>query len=205
MTTLLEVAMRWMLVVSMWIAMGCGPKVVSVEVTPATVALSTQKPERSLVASAKDKDGNEVPEQSIVFESTTPDIVSTTPTGKLKAKASGVGKIAVTVVGVEGVRAEVPVTVELVRSLRLGSPVEVLRVGESRPMTVAFLNDRGERITPKEATPVWKSSQPATATVDGGIIKGVAVGIATVEVSYLGMIASVTVTVNPPAEQVSTP
>jgi uncharacterized protein YjdB len=194
--------MQWMLMVLVVAVLGCGPKVTTLDVTPTTVLLTTQKPDRALVASAKDKDGNEVAEQSYAFSSASPEVVTCTPDGKLRAKSSGSGKIMVTVNGVEGVQAEVLVTVELVRSLRLGSPVEVMRVGESRPMIVAFLNDRGERVTPKDAAPTWKSSQPTIALVDGGQLKALAAGITTIEVSHLGMSATVSVTVNPALEAV---
>jgi hypothetical protein len=185
------------LVIALLVAAGCQPKVAAIEVTPTTVALTTQKPDRTLVAKALDADGQEVPEQKLVFTSDAPNVVDCSQ-GKLRGRASGAAKVTVTVEGVDGVQAIVPVTVELVRNVRLGAPVEVLRVGESRTLMASFVDDKGSVVQPKDAKLEWKSAQPGVATVTDGVLQGVAAGMTTVAARYLSMEATVSVTVNPP-------
>lgn len=77
-------------------------------------------------------------------------------------------------------------------SLTLSAGTLSIAVGETSMLSITVLP-----ITAAEGVPEWATSNATVATVNGGIVKGIAPGKATIMVSMSGKSASCAVTVTP--------
>lgn len=175
---------------------GCPAKVATVDVTPPKFTLRGENEQKSLVATPKDEDGEEVEGKQVTWTSSDSGIAVVDSTGKVKPAGSGTATITAKADEATGTAT---VTVQLLKGVRLEAPAIVIKVGTPRPaLKVAFSNEKGEMIDIKDSKVEWKTADPNVATVGpDGVINGVNPGSTSITAKVEGLSADVAVTVNP--------
>jgi len=185
---------------------GCTPKPASVNVSPASAALSESGAKATLSADVLDKDGKAIDKSPVAWSSSNPAVASV-DNGTVTAVKSGKATItaaAGTVTGSAEVTVSIPAKIEV-------NPAEVaLQVaaaeapadGSTPPpasATIAALvkDDADQAVTGAQVS--YASGDPAIAVVDAaGLVSAVAAGETTVTVTSGSLSASVKVTVTAP-------
>lgn len=194
--------MRFVLPLSLFVvvAAGCPAKVATVEVAPAKVELKADSESKKLTATAKDKDGVAIEEERpVTWKSADPAVATVDAAGLVKPAGSGTTTVTATI---EEQSASANVSVTLIKRMQLPSPaMVVVATVASEPLTVNFMNERGEPVAVKDAKVTWKTADPAIATVsDTGVVTGVAAGSTLLTAESKELKAEMTVTVNPAPE-----
>lgn len=180
----------------------CGPKVASIELSPAPVELDRKGQSATLVATPKDAAGRPVPELQVRFAVADPDVASVAAVDALSAKVTALRTGATEITATfEKVRASVPVRVTLPASISLApARVELAGLGQAAPVTARLLDEKGQEM---KVAFTWESGDPAIARVKDGEITAVGPGETTVTVRAAGQSAQVKVAVRlPPAAAV---
>ncbi|MBA3671342.1 MAG: Ig-like domain-containing protein [Gemmatimonadaceae bacterium] len=169
----------------------------SIIASPSSITLERGE-DRSLQVSVLSASGSLIPDAPARFASSEWKIASVSATGIVRAQSAGTAAITVTS---GAARAVVAVTVTdpyglTPTSIYADTTVIALGPGDSTRVVLAVLNKWNELIT----SPIvaWTSSSPTVATVSAsGIVRGVAVGTATVTATAGGLSRSFAVMVRP--------
>ena len=176
----------------------CTPKVATVEVTPKDITIKNEADNKTVTATAKDKDGVaiELGDKKAAWTSSDPAVAVVDAEGKVKPAGSGKAVITAKIDEASGTGT---VTVMLLKGIKLESPAVVVKVGMPHPpLKMAFTNEKGEIIDMKDAKVDWKTADPNIATVGpDGTISGVSPGSTTLTCKVDVLSADVAVTVNP--------
>lgn len=193
------------LVVASILLGGCQAKVAAVEVSPAKLSFSAAAEGKTLIVSLKDADGNPIEDpRPIAWTSADPKVAQVDDKGNVKAAGTGNTTVTATV---EEQSATAAIEVVILKQIQLQGIALVLVAGtSSEPISMNFLNERGEPLTPDFEKrpawkPVWKSGDPAVATVtDAGVVTAVAAGTTVITATVGDLKSELTLTVNPPPE-----
>lgn len=159
------------------LSVACGDKVETVEVKPnkISIVLPFDKPEVTLTASPKTKEGKDVEGQQVAWKSSD-DKVAAVAAGKVTAKGPGSAKIEAAVGEKKG---EATIEVKKVSAIKFkeGNEQQTLKVGDSLSLTATFADDKGADVVVAKAPAIeWASADATIATVENGAIKAVKEG-----------------------------
>ncbi len=132
---------------------------------------------------------------AIVWTSSASDIIEVNAIGEITAKRSGT--VSIIAISTTGTRLEIPVTaVYDPDRISFRTRKRVIQIGETYTQTAEIRDPNGIR---NDLTPVYTSSNPAIATVDGaGTVTGVSPGVVTITATIQNLTASYEVTVATP-------
>jgi uncharacterized protein YjdB len=167
--------------------------VASVVVSPVTAVVLVGATVQ-LTATPKDASGNVLTGRSVTWASSAPAVATVSVTGLV----TGVAASAVTITATsEGMTGSAAVTVNLVpvASVSLSPASAIIQVGQTVQLTATPLDANGVPLTGRPIT--WASSAPAVAPVGGGLVSGIATGLATITATSGGASGSAAITVNP--------
>ena len=167
----------------------------SVEVSPATAALTPLGATVQLAAAALDANGHAVAGAAYSWESSDAAVATVSSSGLVTAAGNGQARITASAGEATG---SAVVTVMPSAAAVVVSPVaETVAVGDTLRLTAQASDANGHAIADAEL--VWESSDPAVATVDGsGLVTGVAEGAATVTASSGDAYGTARITVENP-------
>lgn len=172
---------------------GCENQVSSLEVSPKRLEITHAQDTPLLSVVALDKNGNELEEVQVIWESSNPDVVVVDKAGAVSVKGSGRATVTVRL---DDLRQEVPVKVDLCSSVKAESPRVALLVGDEAIPVVQALNEKG---APMECPLTWRVKDRAVASVDPmGRVKGISQGETVVTAACGGQTATVKVNVMAP-------
>jgi hypothetical protein len=167
----------------------CDVEVVTAEVTgvvvaPATVSIALGRTQE-LTATATLDDGTSVDvTTSVTWSSTDEGVVTVTAGGVIEGVAEGEADVEATLAGYTG-RAEITVTPPEVDTIELVPATLEVAVGRSATMEAFGTLTDGSGPVDITAQTIWESDTPSVARIDGaGLISGVALGSATVTVTF---------------------
>jgi uncharacterized protein YjdB len=185
-----------------------GSAQITVAQTAASLAISPGAPtlyaigeSLQLSASAKDANGNPIPECAVTWASLSPSVATVSASGVVTSKAVGEAQISAAC-GNASTTVRLAVT-QIVASVAVAPSAVSVTVGATAPLNASAADAKGVAIG--GSTFSWTSSNPSIATVDAsGAVKGVAVGSATVTATSGEKSASASVTVeNAPVASIS--
>jgi len=184
---------------------GCPAKVATVEVTPKKMSFDSEVTPKKLILSVRDEEGQDIEKPPVAtWASKDPAVATVDANGSVKAVGSGTTTITATV---STFSATAEVEVVLLKRLQLQNPVAVIKVGTpGEAQNINYVNERGEAFeVDVEKHPgwkvVWKTTNPAVATVDDkGVLTAVAAGTTTLVATVDTLSEEMTVTVNPAPE-----
>jgi len=167
----------------------------SVSITPptTTVRVGSQIPLRALV---QDPGGKTIPGTDVFWSVQNPGIATVSTAGVVTGVALGSTQVAASVNGKSGI-ATITVSPAAVATVTVTPSPLPMSVGQTTPLAATVKDQNGTVVTNRVVT--WTSSNPAVATVAGGVVTGVASGTATITATSEGKsgTASVTVTRTP--------
>ncbi len=178
--------------------------VASVTVSPAASSL-TVGATAQLTAAPKDAGGAPLAGRSVLWGSGTPAVATVSGTGLVTAVAPGTAIVTATSEGVRGT-ASITVSVVPVSSVVVTPTSVSLDIGATRTIVATARDAGGNSLAGRPAN--WSTTAPAVATVSGaGVVTGIGVGTARIEVTIEGRsaISTVTVTAAPVASVVVSP
>ncbi|WP_050725372.1 Ig-like domain-containing protein [Vulgatibacter incomptus] len=174
--------------------------VVRVAVTPAAPTVKENK-SIQLTARAYDEGDREVTGKAVTWASSDHGIALVSSAGRVTGVHAGTTTITATI---DGVEAEVDVVVnqaDVSAVYILGGPY-TLRVGDVVTLQVQVVDDTGTVLQGRTVT--WSSADPDLVSVDSnGTATALSHGIATISAAVGGRMGQTTVTVTPPAPEVS--
>jgi hypothetical protein len=154
---------------------GCGREVSLIDVSPKQLDIKSTEDVPTLTVRILDRDGNEVEDVPLIWESSNPEVVTVDDTVALSVKGSGRATVTVKL---DELRQEVAVKVDLCALVKAESPQMELLVGTVANPVVQSLNEKG---APMECPLTWSVTDEAIASVDErGNIKGISRGEAVV-------------------------
>ena len=176
---------------------GSGGGVVTVEVVPSTVTLSTGGT-RLFEARAYDGSGERVQGVTATWSSTNDGVVQVDGSGFVTAVEAGAASIRATINGRTGTAAVLVVDGQVpdpsISTVTVTPSTSSLSVGQTSSLTATARTSSGSAIEGVSFS--WSSADPSVATVDGsGQVTAVAAGTATILASAGGQIGSAQVTV----------
>jgi trimeric autotransporter adhesin len=145
-----------------------------------------------LSATVRDANGNIVTDRLVTWSSSNTTQAVVSATGIVTGVAPGSVIITATSEGKSGTTT-VSVTQLPVGSVTLSPPSVSVRIGKTAPLTATVKDSLGNVVTNRPIT--WSSSNNAIATVNGGVVTGVAVGTATITATSEGKSGTATVNV----------
>ena len=152
----------------------------SVEVSPSVYELTALGQTVQLTAEAFDENGHAVAGAEFSWESSDAAVATVDAGGLVTAVAEGVATITASAGEASG-SAVVPV-MQPVASVQVSPSAETIGLGSTLQLTAEAFDENGEAVAGVEFS--WESSDAAVATVDaGGLVTGVAVGVATITAS----------------------
>jgi uncharacterized protein YjdB len=169
------------------------PAVTSVVVSPSTASLVVGGTQQ-FGATAFDQNGSAMSGQGVNWSSSNTVVASVSSSGLATAAAAGTATINATASGVSG-NATVTVTPPVVSRVTLTPANVTISVGAQTTVVATAFDAQNVVISGRTAT--FATSNAAVATVtQGGVVNGVAPGVATMTVTIDGVAASSNVTVN---------
>ena len=169
--------------------------VVSIEITPNAFNPTALGVTRQFTAVAKNEFGNVIANKAIRWTSSTASVLTINDaTGLAIVNGNGVADITAVV---DGVSASIPVAVQqaVAAVVVAPSPTTMSSVGDTRQFSATVRDSNGVTISGKAVE--WKSSTPATASVDGtGLAAALANGTTTIDASVDGVAGSAVLTVD---------
>lgn len=169
------------------------PVVTSVVVSPSTASLVVGGTQQ-FGATAFDQNGSAMSGQGVNWSSSNTVVASVSSSGLATAAAAGTATINATASGVSG-NATVTVTPPVVSRVTLTPANVTISVGAQTTVVATAFDAQNVVISGRTAT--FATSNAAVATVtQGGVVNGVAPGVATMTVTIDGVAASSNVTVN---------
>jgi len=166
---------------------------VSITPTTTTVRVGSQIPLQALV---QDPGGRTIPGTDVFWSVQNPGIATVSTAGVVTGVALGSTQVAASVNGKSGI-ATITVSPAAVATVTVTPSPLPMSVGQTTPLAATVKDQNGTVVTNRVVT--WTSSNPAVATVAGGVVTGVASGTATITATSEGKsgTASVTVTRTP--------
>jgi uncharacterized protein YjdB len=173
----------------------CGPKVQSVEVSPAEATLEAKGAKMQFSATPKDDKGNAIAGQTIKWYSTDPAVLAVDASGNAEALKSGSAMAHAEVKGVTGMA---DVEVRIPGALKV-EPVSlnIIGIGTVGELQAVATDDAGRAIPQPQA--IWSIDNPAVARLENGRVTATGVGEATVTAAFGGLSASTKILVALPA------
>ena len=154
--------------------------VASVEVSPSVYELTALGQTVQLTAEAFDENGHAVAGAEFSWESSDAAVATVDAGGLVTAVAEGVATITASAGEASG-SAVVPV-MQPVASVQVSPSAETIGLGSTLQLTAEAFDENGEAVAGVEFS--WESSDAAVAAVDaGGLVTGVAEGVATITAS----------------------
>ena len=173
--------------------------VASVEVSPSVYELTALGQTVQLTAEAFDENGHAVAGAEFSWESSDAAVATVDAGGLVTAVAKGVATITASAGSASG-SAVVTVT-QSVESVVVSPSAETIELGSTLQLTAEVFDESGHAVAEVEFA--WETSDATVATVDaGGLVTGVAVGVATITASAGELAGSVVVTVMQPVASV---
>jgi uncharacterized protein YjdB len=171
----------------------------------ATVALSasssslTVGQSQSISVTLKDAQGNVLSGRTIAWSSSSPSVLSVSPSGQVQALASGSATVTATSEGKSGTisMTVAAAPVAPVSSVTVSGSASSILVGGTASVTATPKDATGHALTGK--TVIWSSSAPNVASVSSGVVTGVAAGTAVINATVDGVVGSMPMTVTSPA------
>ncbi|MCC6746458.1 MAG: Ig-like domain-containing protein [Deltaproteobacteria bacterium] len=169
----------------------CAAKPSSIEVTPDQPVLGGRGGRVQAKATVKDKEGNVMPAQAVVYRSLNPTLFAVDDKGQMEALRSGSGKL---LVQAGEVTKEVPVVVQIPKRVEIDPEAPVLMVGVRRAFKATVLNDQDQAMFGGGIR--WASSDPSVASIDDkGTVKTVKEGEVTITAEAAGVKGTTKLTV----------
>ena len=154
--------------------------VASVEVSPSVYELTALGQTVQLTAEAFDENGHAVAGAEFSWESSDAAVATVDAGGLVTAVAEGVATITASAGEASG--SAVVTVMQPVASVQVSPSAETIGLGSTLQLTAEAFDENGEAVAGVEFS--WESSDAAVATVDaGGLVTGVAVGVATITAS----------------------
>ncbi len=172
------------------------PVVTKLEVTPekSEVALGRST---TFTVMAMFSDGSTVDvtnNPDVTWESAA-EAIATVTEGTVQSVAEGETSISATYQGVD-ISAELIVVAAIMTKFDIDQKNEVIIVGRSQALTATAVMSDGQTVDVSDKPEVtWVSDNEGIATVDKGVVQGVAMGITTIRATYEGVRVAVDVTV----------
>ncbi len=167
--------------------------VASVLINPVT-AVALVGTTVQLAATLLDSAGNVLSGRSLTWASSDPSVATVSPAGLVTGLAPGAATITGTSEGKTG-SAAVTVNPVPVAAVSVSPTSVAIWVGQVVQLTAAPLDANGDALS--DRTVKWVSSDPAVAVVSpGGLVTGLAVGVATVTATSEGKTGSAAITVS---------
>ena len=157
-----------------------------------------------LTAIAKDSAGGVLTGRAVGWASSDPAVATVSVTGLVTAVALGNATITASSEGKSGTAA-VTIAPVPVGSVTVAPPSATVRMSQTATLTATVKDSVGTVVTNRPVA--WSSSNPAIATVNAGVVTGVAVGTATISATSEGKsgTATINVTLMPVATVVVSP
>jgi serine/threonine-protein kinase len=149
----------------------------------------------TLSAVLRDGSGKRLEDRTITWTSSS-SAVSVSPNGQVLAVGPGTAMVTASSEG-RSASATITVSAVPVASLTLSSPPNELGVGDSVRLTAMARDGKGGALANRQTT--WESSDPAVASVAGGLVVGRGAGTATISATSEGKSASAKIRVTGPA------
>ena len=154
--------------------------VASVEVSPSVYELTALGETVQLTAEAFDENGHAVAGAEFSWESSDAAVATVDAGGLVTAVAEGVATITASAGEASG--SAVVTVMQPVASVEVSPSAETIGLGSTLQLTAEAFDENGEAVAGVEFS--WESSDAAVAAVDaGGLVTGVAVGVATITAS----------------------
>jgi len=172
--------------------------VTTTNVAVGSVAVQPQDPSLvvgssvQLAAIVRDANGDVVTDRAVTWSSSNSAIAAITPSGVVTGIALGSTTITATSEGKSGTTLLTVIAVP-VGSVTVSPATASVHVGSTATLVATVKDQNGTVVTNRVVT--WTSSNPAVATVAGGVVTGVKVGTATVTASSEGKSGTAAVTV----------
>ncbi len=145
-----------------------------------------------LSAIVRDVNGNAVTDRVVTWSSSNTGVAGVSSTGIVTGVSAGSATITATSEGKSGT-STVTVTPLPVGSVTVAPTTATVVVGSTTTLAATVKDLNGTVVTNRVVT--WASSSPGVATVNGGVVTGVAAGTATITATSEGKSGSATVTV----------
>ena len=157
-----------------------------------------------LSATVRDVNGNIVTDRAVTWSSSNTTQAVVSPTGIVTGVAPGTVIITATSEGKSGTTS-VTITPVPVGSVTVAPPSATIRMSKTATLTATVKDSVGTVVTNRPVA--WSSSNAAIATVNAGVVTGVAVGTATITATSEGKsgTATINVTLMPVATVVVSP
>lgn len=166
----------------------------TVIVAPSPLAMTVGQTTQ-LQVTLKDAVGNELSGRTVAWSSSNSALAGVSNQGLVTAVAPGTATITATSEGKSG-SASVTIAKAAVGSVTVGPPSPSIMIGVTVPLTATVRDVNGNVVTDRVVT--WSSSSDAVATVSAsGVVKGIALGTATITAASEGKSGSTVVTVIP--------
>ena len=152
-----------------------------------------------LKVTAQDADGRKVNVRTLTWTSSDSSIASVASNGQVKAKTKGMAVISASIADVRG-SATVNVQNAAISTVAVSLTAASISVGQTTQATAVLTAVDGSIVTDRIVA--WQSSNPAIVTVDAtGLVKGIALGTATISAISDGQVgsAAISVTASQPA------
>ena len=151
----------------------------NVSVTPPTATLTTQGATVALSASARDQNGDPMPDATFTWSSGAPSVASVDGDGVVTAVGNGTATVSATTDGVSG-SASVTVDFPVVTTVEVApDSVLVTELGGTTQLAATVRDQNGEAMDGVDVT--WASSDESVVSVDGdGVVTAAANGMASV-------------------------
>jgi uncharacterized protein YjdB len=170
--------------------------VASVSITPAGAQTVFQGLTLQLAATLRDGSGNILNGRPVSWTSSNVAIADVSSTGMVTGVS--LGNVQITASS-EGVNSSVSVSVQPrpVASIALGPNPGSMKMGTQLQMAMDLRDASGNQLSTVGRSVTWDSSNKPVATVQDGVVTGIAPGTATISVTVDGKSASAVVTVTP--------
>ena len=173
--------------------------VASVEVSPSVDELTALGQTVQLTAEAFDENGHAVAGAEFSWESSDAAVATVDAGGLVTGVAEGVATITASAGEASG--SAVVTVMQPVASVQVSPSAETIELGSTLQLTAEAFDENGDAVAGAEFS--WESSDAAVATVDaGGLVTGVAEGVATITASAGEASGSAVVTVMQPVASV---
>jgi uncharacterized protein YjdB len=165
--------------------------VATVTVTPSPLTISVGQ-QTQLAATLKDAAGNVLSGRTVSWSSSNTGVATVSAQGVLTAVAVGSTTITAASEGKSGTTS-VTVTQAPVGSVTVAPTSASIGTSKTTTFTATVKDSFGNVLTNRPVA--WSSSNPAIATVNGGVVTGVAVGTATITATAEGKTGTATINV----------
>ncbi len=180
---------------------GSGSNPATIDINPASDTIKTVGDSLQLVAKVMDQSGKDIPGATVTWATLDAQIATVDAQGRVRSLKQGMARITATHSTLKDTaRVYVAPGAPVASSVRVTPRSAGVGVGQTVTLKGEVLDQFGNPIT--SLTPTWSSLNPSVATVNGGVVNGVAVGSAPIRAAYgsFADTAQVTVSSSSPAK-----